>query len=379
MTTSPGTARSSSRPHAASIEVWEIGEPEPRGFAAAWQAVLGRSTHAHFAMSLDYLRWVSSRGRRVRALLVEEGGRRGAMVQRRERRRWVSGWPWRWHALMDSADPDAPVGLSAADAEWLHRNVARYSGSEPVLHYLPHAPAHGVPGWLAGSTVVQSIQHSDEELFQGLEPSKRRQARRARNHDIEIGRARDAHEFVSFTLLHHASHRRMARRRTSSTSPPPPGEAWREWELPWMWLLLAKREGEVIAGVGDGVCPGGAMQGRTAAASLDARRSGATVLLGLEELRRGRDLGHRWFNYGGDTPFKREMSGRLGRRIRVFGWLDAGHSLKWWHYGEAALRQAKPVLARWRRKIGISRVLGFAVVNTLAGFVMLGADLLPGI
>jgi len=364
----------------AEVRVWDVREPLPASFAAEWEEALSASSHGHFAMSLDYLRWEADHGHPSRALLLEDAGRRGAVVQRWELSRWVSGWPWRWQAVMCGSDPFSSVGMTASDAAWLHENLCRFSGRDRVLTFLPHAPARGVPGWVAGATVIQGVTRSDEELFEGMEPSKRRLAKRARGQQIEIATAEQAEDFRAFYDLQVESKRRRGLSiEGGSSSAPARGEQWREWELPWMWLLLARQDGQVVAGVGDGILRGGAMQGRTAAATLEARRAGVTVLLGFEELRRGRDLGHRWFNYGGDTSFKREMSGRLGRRIRVFGWLGGGRAPRIWLMGEAALRGLRPTLARLRQRMGLARAGVVTLAHALAELASYRADLPVGI
>ena len=380
MTTVQGVMSGRSRTPSSVVRAWDTREPLAADFTGRWRDALRDSPHAHFAFELDYLRWESEQGQRSRALMIEGPGRLGLLVQHREARRWVSGWPWRWQALMWGADPGSPVGMTAADAAWLHEAVARYSAAETFLSYLPHAPAQGVPGWAAGATVIQEIAHSDQDLYDSMEPSKRRLAKRARGQNVEIRVASGESEFRAFFQLQEASRQRRGlpadpRTKDSRGS----GEVWREWELPWMWLLLAHRNGEVLAGVGDGIHSGGSMQARTAAASLDARRLGVTVLLGYEEMRRGRDLGHRWFNFGGDTPFKREISGRLGRRIRVFGWLGGGRGQKLWQVSEASFRRVRPALARWRRQLGLARGWALTVAQTAAGLAPLIPELPSGI
>ncbi len=366
----PRTAR-------ADVRAWDTRDPLPEEFARSWAAALSISCHAHFALDLAYLKWDAGRGHRSRALLVEDAGRCGLMVQRREGDRWISGWPWRWQALVCGADPGSPVGMTAADAAWLHAQVTLHANGERLVHYLPHPQPRGVRGWNAGATVIQAIAESDEDLYESMEPSKRRLVKRARRHDVSIEVAARPEDFRAFYDLQEESKRR---RGMDGVRVPPEepasGEGWREWELPWMWLLLARHRGRVVAGVGDGIHAGGSMQGRTAAASLEARREGVTVLLGFEELKRGRDLRHRWFNFGGDTPFKREISGRLGRRIRVFAWLGGGSGV--WRASESALRGLRPALARWRRRAGLVRSWMLAGVSGLASLAQIGADLPAG-
>lgn len=361
------------------VRAWEAHQAPPADFEADWTRALGASSHAHFALDPGYLRWEAAHGQRVRALLIDDRGRRALIAQRWERRRWVSGWPWRWQSLVAGADPGSPVGMTAADAAWLHESVSRFSGRDSVLTYLPHAPAAGVAGWTAGATVIQDLSHPDSELFESMEPSKRRLVRRARGENVEIEVARSAEDFRAFYRLQMDTKRRRGQAaEEAADSAPHAGESWREWELPWMWLLLARRDGEVVAGVGDGVRPGGAMQGRTAAATLEARRTGVTVLLGYEEMRRGRDLGHRWFNFGGDTPFKREMCGRLGRRIRVFAWLGGGRGRKVWHVGEATFRRVRPALARLRRRLGFANGAALTLAHAVVEWMPSGAGLTAG-
>lgn len=358
------------------IAAWDTREPLAPVFRAAWEGALRDSAHAHFALGIDFLLGEAERQRHTRALLIEGGGRRGLLVQRRSGRRWVSGWPWRWQALVCDADPHSPLGMTAADAAWLHESACRYNGDHELLTYLPHAPVRPAAGWRAGSTVLQELQHSDEALFESMEPSKRRLVRRARSHDFEVAAAASDAERRAFHGIQQESKSRLGLPvETTPDRVARPGESWREWELPWMWLLVVRRHGEVQAGVGSGVRPGGVMQGRTAAARLEARRLGATALLGYEESRRGRDLGHRWFNHGGDTPFKREMSGRFGRRIRVFGWLGDGGGRALWHHGEAVLRDLKPALARLRRRLRIGRRATHIVLPIAGLLIPLLADL----
>src|SRR5687767_14398207 len=92
-----------------------------------------------------------------------------------------------------------------------------------------------------------------------------------------------------------------------------------------MWLLLALKDGHVVSGLGDGMRPGGAMlDGRKGASTVQAKHDGAFALLSFEEARRGRDRGFRWVNLGGDTLFKREISGTLGTRVVMHCWLAGG-------------------------------------------------------
>jgi hypothetical protein len=102
---------------------------------------------------------------------------------------------------------------------------------------------------------------------------------------------------------------------------PEPGEVWREWELPWMWLLVAKQGGVVRAGSGFGLWPGGSLDYRTNASDAEGMKGGANILLAWEAMRRGRDAGHRWVNWGGATRFKLDLGGEC---LTVHSWLGGG-------------------------------------------------------
>ncbi len=340
----------------ATPNVWDTRETLLEDFAAVWSETLAESPHAHFALDLEYLAWEAAQGRHARALMFDDHGRRGLMVVRQVGGRWVSGWPWRWQALVRGADPGSPFALSEADAAWLHHQASRVAAPAPLTTFLPHPPPSLVPGFGAGATVIQELDRSDEELLQGMDASKRRLLKRALGHDLESAPAQNEDDFRAFhRLQQEVKQRRGLPKEHTPDHVDRRGGSWREWELPWMWLLTARRNGEILAGVGDGMCRGGAMQARAAASTIDARRMGATVLLGYEEARRGRDLGHRWLNHGGDTPFKREMSGRLGRSVATYAWLGGGSAWRPWQHGEAAIRSLRGHVARWRRERDDSR------------------------
>jgi hypothetical protein len=125
---------------------------------------------------------------------------------------------------------------------------------------------------------------------------------------------------------------------------PPAGRSWREWENPWMKLFVAIRDGQVVAGSGFGWNPGGMMDYRTNASTLEAKRVGANILLAFEAMRAGRDAGARWMNWGGNTSFK----SRLGAEPVTIGCrLGGGPAWLVPNHVEASLRRARPRLAAW--------------------------------
>jgi hypothetical protein len=177
--------------------------------------------------------------------------------------------------------------------------------------------------------------------------SKRRMVRRAADRGYEVFEARDPATFEAF---HRVQSEARARRSVAERLKTPPGrEHWREWELPWMWLLVARRDGVLHSGVGDSLIPGGYVDGRTAAATEQGRREGASALLGFEEARRARDRGHRWLNHGGDTFWKREMAGRFGERYPLWCWLS-GDRWALPNTAETTWMSFRPLAARWLKR-----------------------------
>jgi hypothetical protein len=88
-----------------------------------------------------------------------------------------------------------------------------------------------------------------------------------------------------------------------------------------MWLLLAVRDGKIEAGSGFGVYPGGMIDYRANASSLEGKKGRANVLLAWEAIRLGRERGYRWMNWGGATMFKQELG---GTRLRIVCRLGGG-------------------------------------------------------
>ncbi|MBI1796793.1 MAG: hypothetical protein HYR74_07060, partial [Candidatus Eisenbacteria bacterium] len=308
-----------------SAVLWDTREALAPEFERRWAARLALCPHANFMMDLDCLRWDAAQGRHAIAALIDDGVRRAALVLRRERGGFACGQPWRWQVVLEGADPARPVGIDAADATWAVGEARAIAAPQPVRCYLPVAPADGAPAFAAYTTILHSIAHDDDDLLRAMHAAKRRMIRRAEREGYTVSEEHTIEQLRAFAVL--AREAATQRGRASEYDPsvvPEPGQAWREWEQPWMWLLLASKDGRVASGLGDGRRPGGMLDGRKAASAPDARRDGAFALLSFEEARRGRDRGHRWINLGGDTVFKREMSGALGHTVVMHCWLAGG-------------------------------------------------------
>lgn len=341
--------------------LWDTRGAMPGGFAAAWQARLALCPHANFMMDPDYLAYEAGRGRHALAALVDEDGRRAALVLRRERRGMVSGQPWRWQMTLEGAPADRPVGIAGEDAPWLLEQARRIAAPLPVRCFLPVAPPAGVPGYATYATILYSIARDDQALLAAMHPAKRRMIKRALREGYDVAESHSLEDLRSFAaLLVAAAERRGNEPADDPAITPEPGEGWREWERPWLWLLLARRQGRVASGLGDGVRPGGTLEGRKAASSEQARHDGAFALLCHEEARRGRDRGHRWINLGGDTLFKREMSGTLGHRVVMHCWLAGGAAWGLPDRAEAMWHRARAGAQDVARRVRDRRLAGGA-------------------
>jgi hypothetical protein len=335
------------------LRPWNSATTLDPGFASAWRERLARSAHAHFAMDLRFLEWEARHGRGSLAVLAEDGERRAALVMREEGVACVSGWPWRWGAVLEA--PEAPAaGLSPADCDWFFGLASRVAGARRLRCYLPVAGGGSATGYLAGSTLMRSLGHDDDEFLRAMDGDKRRAVKRARREGFEVVRATTHDEFKAFARLQRETERR---RGTSSAEIddelPAPGESWREWEHPWMMLLLVVRGGVVEAGSGYGIHPGGLVDYRANASTPEGKKLGGNALLAFEALRHGRELGCRWMNWGGATTFKRDLG---GERVDLYGRLGGGVVWALPNQVSLTIHRARPQLGAWWRtlKAGIA-------------------------
>jgi hypothetical protein len=112
-----------------------------------------------------------------------------------------------------------------------------------------------------------------------------------------------------------------------------------------MLLLVAARDGQIACGSGYGLWPGGMIDYRANASTLEGKKLGANALLAFEAMRLARSRGCRWMNWGGATDFKRELGGERGSH-------RAGSAAACWALPNritVSLRRARPVVASWLR------------------------------
>ena len=299
---------------------WDTRAAEPAGFEAAWNARLARCRLANFSMDLGLARRDAARGRHARLALVEEGARRGAIVLRETARGWESGWPWRWQAAIEGGD-DAPLIPSAADARWLYAQANALSGGKRLWLHLPLAPEGAAPSFFAGATLVKDMRLSEDELFKTLDGNKRRATKQAVKAGYTVSTATTVEQWRAFAEMHRVIDARHGHDAGPLPDSPGPGESYREWELPWMWLLVAEREGQLEGGSGFGLLPSGHLDYRVNASSAEALKAGVNALLAWEALRLGRERGFTAMNWGGVTTFKKTLG---GERVESHCWLGGG-------------------------------------------------------
>ncbi|MBI5709094.1 MAG: GNAT family N-acetyltransferase [Candidatus Eisenbacteria bacterium] len=329
-----------------SLVTWHTRDPLDPGFERAWRARLAGAPHAHFGFDPAYLAWSAAHGAAARALLVDEDGRGAALVLREEKGGLACGWPWRSGAVVEDPARALPEGLTPAECGWLFACAERAAEGARLRCFLP-GPPQGA-GWAAGLTSIVRLERAEAELMQDLDASKRRALKKAQRSGWEVVEAVRPAEWNAFAGLQRATESRRGAAPAALPEHPAPGESWREWELPWMWLLVAVKDGVVEAGSGFGFLPGGTLDYRTNASTEAAKKEGVNVLLGWEAMRRGRERGLRWLNWGGATRFKRDFGGPC---VEISCRLGGGAAWAIANRVAASLQRARPRIAGAVRKL----------------------------
>jgi hypothetical protein len=265
-------------------------------------------------------------------------------VLRRERGAWECGWPWRWQVALENDGGLGARGLSAADADWAFEQAQRAGGGARTRVFLPVVGdvAHGA---VRGTTLVKGIMLPDDALMLTLDPEKRRVVRKLERLGWQVIEASTAEHLRAFQQLQLDNESRLGRGASVRlTADPPPGMGWREWEQPWQWLLLAVHEGVIRAGSGYGRAEQGMVDYRANASTPEGRKAGANTLLGWHAIRRARDAGLRWMNWGGNTPFKQELGGET---ILVENRLGGGALWAVPNQIETTVARTRSTLAAW--------------------------------
>jgi hypothetical protein len=334
-----------------SAVIWDTRSAPDPSFERSWRARVAAAPFAHFALDPAFLHAEARAGRPATALLLEGDGRRGALVLREERGRLISGWPWRSQAIIDDPLRDRPPGLTMDEAHWLYDQALRFGAGRRLAVFLPHPPPTGIPGYAAGATLLHSIAHAEEVILRAMSKSRRRHLRRADEGGFEVREAEGVDDLRGYWEVLRATDRRHGRPPRVCADSPAPGEGWREWELPWMWLVVVRREGAVVAGAGYGLLAGGVLEARSGAAFDDVLDFGVMPLADLFAIRLARARGYRWINWGGDTEYKRSVTGDLGVRVRMHAWL--GGRGRWWMSDrlESLARNARRSIVAWRGRV----------------------------
>lgn len=337
------------------LQTWDTRQPPPADFEREWQATLAVCPHANFSFDPRYLAWEARHGRHAIALHARDGGRNGAMVLRVQGSTLVSGWPWRWQAIVEAPDHGGAAGLGADDGAWLFDAARRVAGGRRLRCLLPVEVPASRGGFRAGATLMRRTDADGEALLAQLDVNKRRAVKRALREGWVVREAATVEERRAFAVVRREVDRMHGQRAPElPAGTPEPGEQWREWELPWMWLLVAVRDGVVGAGSGYGITPGGTIEYRANASSSEARREGVNALLAWEALRVAHERGCHWMNWGGVTEFKRELGGeRVEIHCRLGGgaaWAVPNAVSARWHDAAWRLRPlARALRSRLRR------------------------------
>jgi hypothetical protein len=295
------------------VILWSTREPLTPEFEAAWNRHLARSPHAHYAMRSDFLEWDARNGRHARALILDDVP--ALIVLRESRGGWTSGWPWRPQMVIADPAGRGPEGMTGAEQRHLLAAMAQLTGASRSRCYLLQ-PVDGPLGYPCAATYLTALDVAEDALYARLDGNRKRAIKRALKEGYQVVEATTFEQFRGFAELQRAAEtRRGAQPRPLPEQVDQAGESWREWELPWMRLLVAVKDGKVEAGSGFGFAPGATLDYRANASSAEARKAGANLLLAWEAMRRGRLDQHRWINWGGSTEFKRHLGG-----VRVPVW-----------------------------------------------------------
>lgn len=295
------------------VNAWNTRNPLRPEFAAAWERQLGRAPHAHYAMRADYLEWEARHGRHARAVLLEDLA--ALVVLRETRGGWTSGWPWRPQIVIADPAGRGAEGMTPEEQRQVLAALERVTAGARTRCYLLQ-PVDGWLGYPCAATYLSALDADEDTLHAQFDGNRRRAIKRAQKEGYEVVEATTFEHFRGFAALQReAEVRRGASPKDLPESVEEPGESWREWELPWMRLLVAVRDGRVEAGSGFGFAPGATADYRANASSSEARKSGANLLLAWEAMRRARQRQERWINWGGSTEFKRHLGG-----VRVPVW-----------------------------------------------------------
>src|SRR6185436_545921 len=212
-----------------------------------------------------------------------------------------------------------------------------FADGRRVRAHLPETPNAGVAAFQAGRTLIHRIDVDDDALLKAMDKTKR-----TTREGYPVVEATDPPQFPPFAVVQRDTDRRHGREPLDTeASEPEFGERWREWELPWMWLLVAEREGEVGSGFGLAHGAGRIIESRAAASTEAALRSGAFVLLAFEAARRARERGYRYLNWGGDTFFKRDLTRGLSSHVPLHCWLGGGVRWQLANRGEVLVHAAR--------------------------------------
>lgn len=288
-----------------------------KAFVEAWNVRLGRTPHANFTMSLDYLEWQCRRGESARAILLDDDQRHGAMVLREHRGETVCGYPWRWQMVLEGGDPSSPEGMTPEDAAWFFVHAQYLANGRRLRFYSPHSMDSAIGYRAARTVMIRLAPTSEEDLFAGVSGSRRNLVRRSEKQGYAVSSDPSPEQRRAFGELVYDTHVRRHAGRAHHN--PDPAEL--EWAQPWHWLFVGVRDEEVVSGLGLGRFRGGMVDARASGSTEEALKAGTNSLVWWEAIRQSRVAGHPWMNLCGSTVFKRQYG---GREMTIFCALGGG-------------------------------------------------------
>lgn len=341
------------------IRTWDSREDLPGSFAGFWAERIRRSPHAHFGVDLDYLSWDAQGARHARAFLVDEPDLRGAWVMRWNGHEWVSGWPWRWQAVVETEWERGPVGITAEETLLIYRRAESVVEDGRLRFYAPHPAPSAVPSFVAGETLIQPLAHDDDTILASLNRSRRQAIRRARSNGFEVIEPSTDEHLARWMELAEEGRRRHGLAVAPARALPVSEESRLAALQPGRWLLLGARDGRIESGIHLGTSSGKMIEARASATSQVGRQLGVFPLVMFEAVRRARDRGYLWCNLGGNTFFKRGMAGNLATLVRTYCWLGGRGRWMLVNRGEAWLRRARTTGGGFARGAGITGVRNY--------------------
>src|SRR5204863_6128491 len=131
------------------------------GFERDWRELLSAAPDASFALDPAYLAWEARHGAGAVAAMFQDGAHRGLAVLRETLRGMVSGWPWRWQALVAHPGRGAAEPLTLEECDWLFERIGRLAGGRRLMCFMPGESGQAATDYAAGATCLTAIDRPE--------------------------------------------------------------------------------------------------------------------------------------------------------------------------------------------------------------------------